>query len=229
MKARPPLPADIKQLMALVRAGKLFDVQKWIADGKRSVPPKPYWFSPLRVAVETGFHSMVEVLLQAGVDQDEKDYLFNRTVWSSTFELIKLFVDHGADVHAVDFVAVCQTGNPEIMRFFLDRGIDAVTGQPFAKALCHPKRPQLGICLRYRETIPDLTNQLNLALRHHAREGSLKWVFYSCGLAVTLMCDCRTWVEKPIPRAIRPRSKKRCGSAGMPSLTKSALIRPETI
>lgn len=176
MKARPPLPDDIKQLMALVRAGKLFDVQKWIADGKRTVPPKPYWFSPLRVAIETGFHSMVEVLLQAGVDQDEKDYLFNRTVWSSKFELIKLFVDCGADVHSVEFEDVCRTGNPEIMRFFLDRGIDAVTGQPFAKALCHPKRPQLGIYMRYRETIPDLTNQVNLALRHHAREGSLKWV-----------------------------------------------------
>ena len=36
MKARPLLPDDIKQLMALVRAGKLLDVQKWIADGKRA-------------------------------------------------------------------------------------------------------------------------------------------------------------------------------------------------
>ncbi|MGA2800762.1 MAG: hypothetical protein ABSE97_00080 [Verrucomicrobiota bacterium] len=76
MKARPPLPDDIKQLMALVRAGRLFDVQKWIEEGKRTVPPKPYWFSPLRVAVESGFHSMVEVLLKAGVDQEENPWLF---------------------------------------------------------------------------------------------------------------------------------------------------------
>jgi hypothetical protein len=38
MKALP-LPDDIKELMTLVRAGKLFDVQKWIAEGKRIVPP----------------------------------------------------------------------------------------------------------------------------------------------------------------------------------------------
>jgi hypothetical protein len=33
MKAKPKTPDDIKQLIALVRAGKLFDVQKWIEDG----------------------------------------------------------------------------------------------------------------------------------------------------------------------------------------------------
>jgi len=32
MNARPPLPDDIKQLIRLVRAGKLFDVQRWIGD-----------------------------------------------------------------------------------------------------------------------------------------------------------------------------------------------------
>jgi hypothetical protein len=53
MKARPALPADIKQLMILVRKGRLFDVQKWIAEGKRTVPPEPYCFSPLRVALSS--------------------------------------------------------------------------------------------------------------------------------------------------------------------------------
>ena len=176
MKARPPLPDDIKQLMALVRAGRLFDVQRWIAEGKPTVPPEPYWFSLLRVAIETGFHSMVEILLKAGIDQDEKNTLLNRVVWNSDFNLIQLLVDHGADIHAVDFTSVCSTGNPEIIRFFLDRGMDAVTGNPFAHALEHPKRPFIGIYLRYREKIPELNHQVNLALRHHAREGNLKWV-----------------------------------------------------
>jgi ankyrin repeat protein len=109
MKARPPLPDDIKELMRLVRAGKLFDVQKWIAAGKRTVPPKPYWFSPLRTAVEIGFHSMVEVLLQAGVEQDEKDYMLNQAVWNNKFELIKLLVDYGANINEVAFDEVCAS------------------------------------------------------------------------------------------------------------------------
>lgn len=56
MKTRPRLPDDIKELMALVRKGKLFDVQNWIATGKRTVPPGPYWFSPLRVAMHESVH-----------------------------------------------------------------------------------------------------------------------------------------------------------------------------
>ena len=162
--------------MALVRAGRLFDVQRWIAEGKRTVPPKPYWFSPLRTAIETGFHSMVEILLQAGIDQDEKNTLLNRVVWNSDFDLIQLLVDHGADVHSVDLGSVFFTGNPQIIGFFLDRGLDAVTDDPFAHALQHPKRPLIGVYMRYREKIPELKHQIDLALRHHAREGNLKWV-----------------------------------------------------
>lgn len=162
--------------MALVRAGRLFDVQRWIADGKRTVPPDPYWFSPLRTAIETGFHSMVEVLLKAGIDQDEKNTLLNRVVWNSDFDLIQLLVDQGADVHSVDLESVFNTGNPPIIGFFLDRGLDAVAGDPFAHALRHPQRPFIGVYMRYREKIPELKHQIDLALRHHAREGSLKWV-----------------------------------------------------
>ena len=176
MSGRPPLPDDIKALMKLVRTGKLFDVQKWIAEGKRTVPPEPYWFSPLRVAIETGFHSMVEVLLQAGIDQKEKNYLLYQALWRGNFDLIKLFVDYGADPLAVEFDDACGTGNPEIMRFFADHGIDVITGHPFARALCHPKRPQLGIYMQYRDKIPELKHQVNLALRHHAKSGGMKWV-----------------------------------------------------
>lgn len=175
-KNRPPLPQDIKELMALVRAGKLFAVQKWISAGKRTVPPEPYWFSPLRIAVEKGFHSMVEVLLKAGVDQDEKDYLLDRAVSDANFDLIKLLIEYGADLHSVRFEDVCRTGNPEIIRFFVDSGLDVLTGDPFAHALCYPNRSLLGIYMRYRKQIPDWERQLNLALRHHVQTGNLKWI-----------------------------------------------------
>ncbi|MGH7991768.1 MAG: relaxase domain-containing protein, partial [Limisphaerales bacterium] len=108
MNTRPPLSDDIKQLIRLVRAGKLFDVQKWIADGKPTVPPKPYSSSPLRVAVETGFHSMLEILLRIETDQGEKNYLLRRAVWNNKLELIKLFVEHGADPLFVGFEDVCR-------------------------------------------------------------------------------------------------------------------------
>lgn len=166
----------MKELRRLVRDGKLFAVQKWIAESKRiSVPGSP-WASPLEVAVETGFHSMVELFLQQGVDQDERDWLLQKVVDASNFELIKLLVEYGADPKSVDFEDVCRTGNPLIMRFFIDLGIDIETNQPFARALCYPKRPHLGIYMRYRKKFPSLKHQLNLALCHLAGEGNLKWV-----------------------------------------------------
>lgn len=176
MPGRVPLPDDIKDLIALVKAGKLFAIQKWIADGKRTVSPRPYWTTPLREAVKTGFHSMIEVLVAAEVDQHEKDYLLRRAAWCGNLELIELFAQHGANLHAAGFEHVCRTGDANVMRYFLDRGIDAVTGQPFARALCHPSKPMLRIYFEYRKRIPKLRRQLNLALRYHARKGNLGWV-----------------------------------------------------
>jgi ankyrin repeat protein len=176
MNRRPPMPEDIKELRRLVKDGKLFAVQKWIVDGKRTNAPESAWSSPLEIAVGTGFHSMVELLLQQGVDQEERNYMLERAVDDGNFELIKLLVEYGADPRCVDFEAVCRTGHPFIIQFFMDRNIDAETDQPFARALCYPKHRYLGVYMRYRDKIPSFKRQLNLALRHLAREGNLKWV-----------------------------------------------------
>ncbi len=58
----------------------------------------------------------------------------------------------------------------------MDHGIDAETDQPFARALCYPKHRYLGVYMRYRKKYPTFKRQLNLALRHLARQGNLKWV-----------------------------------------------------
>ena len=176
MNRRPPLPEDMKELRRLVRGGKLFAVQKWIAEGKRTNAPESAWSSPLDIAMDTGFHSMVELLLQQGVDQEERNYVLEKAVGDRNFALIKLLVEYGADPRCVDFEDVCRTGHPFIIKYFIDRGIDAETDQPFARALCYPKHRYLGVYMRYRKTFPSFKRQLNLALRHLARQGNLKWV-----------------------------------------------------
>ena len=59
--------------------------------------------------------------------------MLERAVDDGNFELIKLLIDYGADVRCVDFEAVCGTGHPLIIKFFLDRGVNA--DQPLARAL----------------------------------------------------------------------------------------------
>lgn len=200
MNRRPPLPEDMKELRRLVRDGKLFAVQKWIAQGRRTFAPDSAWSSPLEIAVDTGFHSMVEILLQQGVDQDQKNYMLERAVGDANFELIKLLVEYGANPRCVDFEQVCRTGHPFIVKFFVDHGIDAETGQPFARALCYPKRRYLGVYMRYRNKFPSFKRQLNLALRHLARDGNLKWVsplMWAGGDSHLHLPDIG---EKPFPR-----------------------------
>jgi hypothetical protein len=75
MAKREKLPDDLKELCSLCRAGKLFAVQAWIRDGRRyRLPPGNFTISPLRTAIDCGFHSLVEVLLQAdAASAEEKD------------------------------------------------------------------------------------------------------------------------------------------------------------
>jgi hypothetical protein len=73
MAKREKLPDDLKELCSPCRTGKLFEVQAWIREGKRyRLPPGNFTTSPLRTAISCGFHSLVEVLLQAGAANAEE-------------------------------------------------------------------------------------------------------------------------------------------------------------
>jgi hypothetical protein len=69
---------EIKPLIALCKAGKLFEVQQWIASGTPVNPPPSVSGyrrkSPLEIAMDLGFHSLVQVLLEGGADMNEPRY-----------------------------------------------------------------------------------------------------------------------------------------------------------
>jgi len=53
-------PEDSKSLLALCRAGKLYEIERWIAAGKSIRTSAEFKKSPLRAAIELGFHSLIE-------------------------------------------------------------------------------------------------------------------------------------------------------------------------
>lgn len=173
---------DIEPLIELCKAGRLFEVQAWVASGKAVNRPPPdekkaRKKSPLQVAIEVGFHSMVQVLLESGASV--KDDTFNALEHALIYrrlDLIQLLVAHGADIHSVDMVTVFETWQPAIMEFFIDQGADVETGFPLAIALSGKIRTALGVVKRHKARFPSFQEQLNVALRYHCREGSLKWV-----------------------------------------------------
>lgn len=168
---------EIKPLIDLCKAGRLFDVQDWIKDGKPINPPPPPAKGakkkcPLQVSIDKGFHSLVQVLLESGANV--RDGSFNAlelALGNRRLDLIKLLVEHGVDARSVDMTWVFDSWDPAIMEYFIDQGADLETGYPLAGALCWKIRTALGVFKRHNNRFPSFQDQVNMALRHHCKGG----------------------------------------------------------
>ena len=108
---RTAVPAEIKELIGLIRAGRLFDVIKWIRDGKpvRLPPAGRYAISPVLAAVRTGNHSMVQVLVEeVGTDVD-LDEALAEAVAAKRLDLCQLLHRFGANPKAVAYESVAAS------------------------------------------------------------------------------------------------------------------------
>ena len=169
-------------MIEFCKAGRLFEAQDWIAAGQPVNPPdpipkKPRKRSPLQIAIDSGFHSLVQVLLQGGAAVEEPRYSpLAHALELRRLDLVKLLVSHGADIHSISMGQVFDTWNNEIVEFFISQGADLETGNPLAEALCSRIRTALAIYKRYQDRFPSFQEQVNIALRYHSKEGNLKWV-----------------------------------------------------
>ncbi|MGD0668738.1 MAG: ankyrin repeat domain-containing protein [Bryobacteraceae bacterium] len=173
-------PDEAKRLIALCRAGKLYEVEKWIAEGKSIETSSDFKKTPLSAAMDLGFHSLVELLVQHVTEQATKDKALEFGVSKRRLDMVEMLVDHGAQIRSVDLADVLLCWEPTIIRFFLDNGADVVTGSPFAVAFREKVRTALRPFVEYKKAHPDvavaLQGQADRALRHFAHEGDLKWV-----------------------------------------------------
>jgi ankyrin repeat protein len=174
---------EIKPLIDLCNAGKLFDVQAWIAAGKPVNLPLPSdqrarKKHPLQIAIEKGFHSLVQVLLEGGAEFEYSSYenALLHALGKRRLDLIQLLVRHGADVRSVEMTSVLDSWDPAIMEYFIENGADVETGNPLAFALSYKIRTVLGVFKRHKDRFPSFQEQANIALRHHCKEGNLKWI-----------------------------------------------------
>lgn len=176
-------PEEIAPLVALCKAGQLFAVQEWIDEGRPLNPPpltskRTRKKSPLEYAVDLGFHSLVEVLLRGGADIRPYGGVCPVTlaIKSRRLDMVQLFVEFGYDARTVDLDLVFESWEPDMMRYFIDRGADCESTMPLARALCNRIRTALAIYRDYKDRFPTFPEQANVALRHHCLHGNLKWV-----------------------------------------------------
>ena len=172
---------EIKRLNELCKDGRLFDVQDWIQSGKPINPRQPEKRnrrrSPLEIAIDNGFHSLVQILLEAGaIIADDRYNALEQAVIKRRLDIVTMLVEHGADVNSVAMYNVFETWDPKIMDYFIEHGADMETDYPLAEALCMRIRTGLGIIKRHKHRFPSFQEQSNIALRYHCKKGDLKWV-----------------------------------------------------
>jgi hypothetical protein len=173
-----------KMLIAFCRAGKLYDIEKWIAAGKSldisAATKRVRRRTLLEIAVETGFHSLVELIAKNEACQSAKDIALRDAVLSRRLDLVELLLDSGAEIKSLPLADVLLTWEPKLIQFFLDHGADPIAGRPFAEAFDAKVRTALGRFVEYKRAHPELATQLqeqlDCVLRHFCGEGDLKWV-----------------------------------------------------
>jgi hypothetical protein len=171
---------ESKHLLHLCKAGRLFEIQQWIEAGNSiSVAPE-LRTTPLQVAIDKGFHSLVELLARNEPSQQLKNQALAAAVFHKRLDLIELLVTHGAQIEAIPFVDVLLSWDPKIIRYFIERGADLTTGSPFAHAFREKIRTALRPWKECKQNHPELADglqeQIDRALRHFCFEGDLKWV-----------------------------------------------------
>jgi len=171
---------ESKTLLALCRAGKLYDVEHWIVSGKSVCTSPSIKKTPLLTVIETGFHSLVELLARNEPQQDQKDRALAGAVERRRLDMVEVLVENGARIEAVPLEDVLLTWDRQLMQFFLDHGADPVTGNPFMIAFHNRVQRALRPFVDYKKAHPEFADSLQAqadrALRHFAGQADMKWI-----------------------------------------------------
>ena len=177
---------ESKELLALCRSGRLYEVEDWIRAGRSLQIADGVRGTPLQVAVQKGFRSLIELLARNESQVKVKNKALYWAVERRRMDLVELLIKNGAEAASVPFVEVLRTWDPKIIRFFLGHEADLIRDQPFAHALADEVRTALRIFKECQETRPELTHHLKQqaesALRFFTHTGNLKGVNLMLGL-----------------------------------------------
>lgn len=175
MSRREPNAGPVQEFYRLCREGRLFEVEAWLNAGKPAdFEHRNIRCTPLGIAIDRGFHSLVEVLLNHGFAPHPKHLAF--AVRKGHIGIVELLLQHGADARWLSFEQVTYWPRPEILKLFIERGADTRTGYPVAELLKRAPRAFLSLYKTYLDRFPDWQFQTDIALRHFCQEGRMRGV-----------------------------------------------------
>ena len=161
---------DLKPLLDLCRAGRLYSVEDWIRSGKpvqsRPGPGGRSRRTALQVTINARFHDLALLLLCNGYQlrleaQNPLDQALELRAW----ELVELLLRWGADPQTVTPSTVLETYQSELMQRFWELGVDYAKDHALAECLASNtrKRPAYGWARRHRDD-PRIARELAVAL-----------------------------------------------------------------
>jgi len=177
MQTESPKPESFRPLIS---RGNMEALSDWIRarrplretskNGKRVM-------NALELAVDTGFYSMVKLLLDKEIwSDDEMDHALDTALWSHREDLVGLLIDKGATVTRISFYAVFRTMNNALIDRFLDIGLDPCQDNAFAKILDETKaKPLLRFFKDKRTRFPALDDQMAMALIQAIQRKNVRW------------------------------------------------------
>ena len=166
-------PEELFPLLEHCRAGKLKEVDEWIAAGQPLDFPRtgkrPRRRSPMEIAIEKGFFALAELLLQGGSSADEGTLEF--AVAHRQTEIVKLLLKRGITATGISGYTAFD-GGAEVVRLLIDHGFDPTAEFAFYHALCGHVQGNLVLLKEHKSRFPDLQRQAEMALVHHCQKGS---------------------------------------------------------
>jgi hypothetical protein len=186
----------LAELLELCRRGRLFDVQAWIEAGKplQLEEPAPQRKSALRIAIEAGNHSLVQVLLTGGYDPNlERGSPLTWALADRRDDLVELLLQHACDPQQVGLYELFSTYDRRIMERFYELGVGLTAGHELAGFLAHSpsNRPLYGFVKHYRERNPAIARELQIALHTSIHDKS------EAAIALCLWAGAQTRVAAP--------------------------------
>ena len=173
---------SVEELFPLIeycKAGDLRSVAEWIKQGNPLNPPpgkRTRRQTPLQVAIAKGFLTLTEDLLKGGASPSANGSALICAINHKRADIVALLLNRGAAVDQGTFGWACSSGDPQVIRVFLENGADPIKGFPFYHALIGCLKPVLGLYRTYAEKVPEVRVQGDMALCHFAKEGNLRCV-----------------------------------------------------
>ncbi len=180
MRKNPALQGGpARELLNLVQTGRLFDFQKWVAEGN-PLEFLEYEEQPVLLlrAITTGFHSMLELVLKSAKwSADDLTQGLDEALRQRRGDLVEVLLEAGAPIQNVDFEELCRLMHVPLMKKYLLAGGDPGKHNAFTYALSHTKaKPLLGFYKQMRGEYPSLDDQAALALYQAVSDKSVRWI-----------------------------------------------------